>query len=181
MVRSRSCLYQGDNQENSVIKTRGEQATFVDSRTTFPDTTRNASRQCHQSPPQCSEESHPDKSLSNDQDMPVQSVPVQESPPEQFAPCKLATRLAGNGNADIAKSAFDIHDVAISDDGTEQEEDGVECSKALRMLAGFATTEEKFESVARALENGCVPVNGKKGRCKVKNESLWTALDEVLK
>ena len=146
-----------------------------------PDATENVSRDCPESPPRCSKGAQPDESSSDDKNASVQDVPVQDSPPEHFAPCKLATRLASNGNADIAKSAFDIHDVAISDEEIEREEDGVECSKALRMLSGFATTEEKLENVARALENGCVPVNGKKGRCKVKNESLWTALDEVLK
>jgi hypothetical protein len=100
---------------------------------------------------------------------------VQELPQERPAPCKLATHLAANGNADVIRSTFEIDEVVKSD-----EVDGVECLKAYQTLVRFATTEEKLETIARALENGCVSIDGKRGRCKVKNEGLWKALDAVM-
>jgi hypothetical protein len=109
----------------------------------------------------------------------LQSEPknIQEVFFEKAAPCQLATQLASNGNADIARSAFDV-DVDGSIESNEV--DGVECSKAYQMLARFATTEDKLNVVARALEDGCSSVDGKKGRCKVKKEYIWKALDDVM-
>lgn len=107
----------------------------------------------------------------------LQSEPknMQELSLEKLAPCQLATQIASNGNVDVARSAFDM------DENTESnEEDGVECLKAYQMLTRFATTEEKLNIVARALEDGCSSVDGKKGRCKVKNEYIWKALDDVM-
>jgi hypothetical protein len=74
----------------------------------------------------------------------LQSEPkdVQEEFFERPAPCQLATQLASNGNADIARSVFDIDAITESN-----EVDGVECSKAYQMLARFATTEDKLNIV----------------------------------
>jgi hypothetical protein len=69
-------------------------------------------------------------------------------------PCKVLTRLAQDPSADITQP------IAKDDDTDEQENGGVECSKAHAMLMQFATTEEKLDVVSQALERGCV---GKKG------------------
>jgi hypothetical protein len=87
-------------------------------------------------------------------------------------PCKVLTRLAEDPTADITQP------IGKDDDTDEQEIGGVECSKAHAMLMQFATTEEKLEVVSQALERGCV---GKKsGGCKVRNEAVWKAMDEVI-
>ena len=45
------------------------------------------------------------------------------------------------------------------------------------MLMQFATTEEKLDVISQALEQGCVKKAG--GGCKVRNEALWKAIDDV--
>ena len=47
------------------------------------------------------------------------------------------------------------------------------------MLMQFATTEAKLDTIAHALESGCVPNKGPGGGCKVRNEVVWKALDDV--
>lgn len=90
------------------------------------------------------------------------------------APCKLITRLAANPNADITQ-------LPLSPDGTNEcdEEGGVQCSRAYQMLMQFATTEEKLDTIALALENGCVTNKSPGGGCKVQNKVLWKALDDI--
>jgi hypothetical protein len=60
----------------------------------------------------------------------------------------------------------------------EADDDGVECSRARDMLMRFATTEEKLDVVASALEEGCVR-NRSGGGCHVKNGALWKTLDRI--
>jgi hypothetical protein len=89
----------------------------------------------------------------------------------RLPPCKVLTRLAENPNADITQS------VETDEPHDEKDDDGVECSKAHSMLMQFATTEEKLDTISLALERGCV---GKKsGGCKVRNEAIWKAMDDV--
>lgn len=45
------------------------------------------------------------------------------------------------------------------------------------MLMQLATTEQKLDVVSQALERVCVRKAG--GGCKVWNEALWKAIDEV--
>jgi hypothetical protein len=47
------------------------------------------------------------------------------------------------------------------------------------MLMQFATTEDKLDTVAHALENGCVANNGPGGGCKVPNKVVWEMLDDI--
>lgn len=54
---------------------------------------------------------------------------------------------------------------------------GVQCSKAYKMLVQFATIDEKLETISHALENGYV--KNSSGGCKVRNEVLWKALEDV--
>ncbi|KAL5319456.1 hypothetical protein ACEPPN_012510 [Leptodophora sp. 'Broadleaf-Isolate-01'] len=88
----------------------------------------------------------------------------------QLAPCKVLSRLAENPSADVTQ-------VDIEGSESEQEIGGVECSKAHNMLMQFATTEEKLDVISLALERGCVKKPG--GGCKVRNEALWKAIDDV--
>lgn len=62
-------------------------------------------------------------------------------------------------------------------DPKDHENGGVECSKAHAMLMQLATTEQKLDVVSQALERVCVRKAG--GGCKVWNEALWKAIDEV--
>lgn len=89
----------------------------------------------------------------------------------QLAPCKILTRLAENPGADVRQPSTEGENL------DDQENGGVECSKAHNMLMQFATTEEKLDIISQALEQGCV---GKaSGGCKVRNEAIWKAIDDV--
>jgi hypothetical protein len=41
----------------------------------------------------------------------------------------------------------------------------------------YATSEEKMDHIAKALEEGCTPTQ--EGGCKVKNKVIWEILDGV--
>jgi hypothetical protein len=88
-----------------------------------------------------------------------------------LAPCKVLTRLAEDPSADVTQP------IASGENINDQENGGVECSKAHAMLMQFATTEEKLEVISQALERGCVGKKG--GGCKVRSEALWQAVDDV--
>ncbi|KAH6704202.1 hypothetical protein BKA61DRAFT_184338 [Leptodontidium sp. MPI-SDFR-AT-0119] len=89
----------------------------------------------------------------------------------QLAPCKILTRLAENPSVDVTQLNI------VGGNAGDQEIGGVECSKAHSMLMQFATTEEKLDVISQALEQGCVKNAG--GGCKVRNEALWKAIDDV--
>ena len=95
-----------------------------------------------------------------------------EPPIQPIAPCKLLTHFAADGNADIAGEC-DGADEGLGTDKTG----GVECSRAYRMLRGFATTQEKLDAIAHTLEKGCEKTNG---GCRVRNENIWKVLDRVM-
>ena len=90
------------------------------------------------------------------------------------APCKLLTLLAENPSADITQVPLPPDS---SEGRCEDNEGGVGCSKAYTMLMHYATSPEKMDSIAKALEEGCTPSNG--GGCKVKNSAIWGVLDKV--
>jgi hypothetical protein len=86
-------------------------------------------------------------------------------------PCKVLTRLAENPSADITQP------LVTGEQHDDGDNDGVECSKAHNMLMQFATSEEKLDKISQALERNC---RGKKGGgCKVPNEAMWKAIDDV--
>ncbi|PVH77933.1 hypothetical protein DL98DRAFT_573486 [Cadophora sp. DSE1049] len=89
----------------------------------------------------------------------------------QLAPCKVLTRLAEDPGADVTQPIIEGGDPEVQEIG------GVECHKAHNMLMQFATTEEKLDVISQALEQGCVKKAG--GGCKVRNEALWKAIDDV--
>jgi len=103
------------------------------------------------------------------------SAPItddQEPPTQPLTPCKLLTRFGANLNADIARERDGVDEVLVAN-----ETGGVECSRAYRMLRGFATTEAKLDAIAYMLEKGCEKT---KGGCRVRNENIWKALDQVI-
>ncbi len=91
-------------------------------------------------------------------------------------PCKVLTHLAENPSADITQMPVKTDSKAISCNG-----DGVECSSAYRMLMQYATSEEKLDTISRALEGGCTANKGPGGGCRVQNKVIWKALDDVQK
>lgn len=92
-------------------------------------------------------------------------------------PCKLLSRLAENPGADLTQiSVLPAADELVPAAGGDAE--GVECAKAYEMLMSFATSEEKIDDVANALENGCMS-NGQ-GGCAVKKKAIWQVLDGMV-
>lgn len=95
------------------------------------------------------------------------------SSPQPSTPCRLLTRLAANPSSDVS------HILAASDTESKPDnaEGGVTCESAYKLLMRYATSEEKLNALARALEDGCVPDSG--GGCKVKHESISEALLDI--
>ncbi|KAF2623817.1 hypothetical protein BU25DRAFT_349156 [Macroventuria anomochaeta] len=95
------------------------------------------------------------------------------------APCKLITMLAEN-------PALDITQVSLSVQSEDQPcetnvsqnygSNGIECSTAYRMLIQHATSGEKMDRIAAALESGCMP--SATGGCRVKESVVWRTLDQ---
>jgi hypothetical protein len=103
------------------------------------------------------------------------SAPIaeeREPSVQRTAPCKLLTRFAAGANADIARERDGVDEELVTD-----EKGGVECSRAYRMLRGFATTDAKLDSIAYTLENGCERTTH---GCRVRNENIWKALDQAM-
>jgi hypothetical protein len=103
-----------------------------------------------------------------------EKVQVATGPTSRPAPCKLITQLSLNPNADITQIPLET-----SSSKEAEDLDGMQCTKAYQLLMQFATTEEKLDTIAHALETGCVGNKGSGGGCKVKNQVLWKALEDV--
>ncbi|CAM1502790.1 Fc.00g075660.m01.CDS01 [Cosmosporella sp. VM-42] len=95
---------------------------------------------------------------------------------EQTMPCKLLSRLAENPATDITQISVPPGPVNPPQDAPYHGGD-VECGKAHEMLMRYATSEEKMDSIARALEGGCTSTG--KGGCVVKKNAIWEALDSM--
>ena len=91
-------------------------------------------------------------------------------------PCQLVSRLAENPAADITQIPVRPSSADPLKDAQHYGGD-VECGKAYEMLMHYATSEEKMEHVARALEGGCTSTG--KGNCVVKKNVVWEALDSM--
>lgn len=89
-------------------------------------------------------------------------------------PCRLLSLLAQNPAADITQIAVQPSSVNPLQRTVHTEGD-VECGKAYEMLMRYATSEEKMDYVARALETGCTSTG--QGACAVKKKVVWEALD----
>ncbi|KAH6668734.1 hypothetical protein B0J14DRAFT_149449 [Halenospora varia] len=93
----------------------------------------------------------------------------------QLPPCKVLTRLADNPSLDITQTPTSTTaNPPLTQDDVNG---GVECHQAHAMLMQFATSEEKLDVISQALERGCVGKKG--GGCKVRNEEIWKAIDDV--
>ncbi|KAH6620866.1 hypothetical protein B0J18DRAFT_209754 [Chaetomium sp. MPI-SDFR-AT-0129] len=92
----------------------------------------------------------------------------------EVKPCKLLSLLAENPTADITQVPA-LPSSVDPPQGTVHGEGDVECGKAYEMLMRYATSEEKMDYVARALETGCSSTG--KGACAVKKKVIWEALD----
>jgi hypothetical protein len=92
------------------------------------------------------------------------------------APCKLLTLLAENPTADITQvPALTSSERGCGSNGTLDGLDGVECGVAYKMLMQYATSEEKMDEIAQALEEGCTLSEG--GGCRVRKSVVWKVLD----
>jgi hypothetical protein len=120
---------------------------------------------CHQAPP---EQSSP----------PTSANPPTTSPPPP-PPCKLLTRLAINPTADITQIPTAPSEDEEPDGAGAGDDDGIPCSRAYRMMMQYATPGAKLDAVAQILEEGCEPCAGPGGGCRVKNKTIWKALDDV--
>jgi hypothetical protein len=98
---------------------------------------------------------------------------VAASPPSTSAPCKLLTRLSANPTLDVSQI------LASCDNGpeTENAEDGIPCSSAYKLLMSYASSEDKLDSLAHVLEEGCVP--NADGGCRLKNKTISQALLDI--
>ncbi|KAG7294511.1 hypothetical protein NEMBOFW57_004586 [Staphylotrichum longicolle] len=92
-----------------------------------------------------------------------------------IGPCKLLSLLAENPTADIAQVTVRPTSADPPQGTAAHVEGGVECGKAYEMLMRYATSDEKMDYVARALEAGCTSTG--QGACAVKKEIIWEALD----
>lgn len=95
------------------------------------------------------------------------------------APCKLVTLLTKNPATDITQvplSTQSNYEPCETGKPEDCGSDGVECSSAYKMLMQYATSDEKMDRIAVALESGCTP--SAQGGCKVKKSVVWKVLDE---
>lgn len=97
----------------------------------------------------------------------------ERSPPPPSAPCKLLTRLAANPGLDVSM----ILAGAETEQKIDSAEGGLSCESAYKLLMRYATSDERIETLARSLEEGCVPDSG--GGCKVKSETVSQALLDI--
>ena len=101
------------------------------------------------------------------------------NPDSAGAPCQLLTLLAENPAADIMQVPLSTQlekQPCRTSKPEDCKSDGVECSAAYKMLIQYATSEEKMDKIAAALESGCTPSAA--GGCKVKKNVVWKLLDE---
>jgi hypothetical protein len=90
-------------------------------------------------------------------------------------PCKLLSLLAQNPAADITQIPIRSNPAGPPQDAAH--DGGIECGKAYEMLMQYATSEDKMDYVARALERGCSSTG--KGSCAIKKNVVWGVLDEM--
>lgn len=93
------------------------------------------------------------------------------------APCKLVTLLAENPAADITQVSLSTDpENQLCERNKPDNSDGIECSAAYDMLMRHATSGEKMDRIAAALESGCTP--SATGGCSVKKSVVWRTLDQ---
>uniref|UniRef100_A0A8H7NI95 BZIP domain-containing protein n=1 Tax=Bionectria ochroleuca TaxID=29856 RepID=A0A8H7NI95_BIOOC len=95
---------------------------------------------------------------------------------KQITPCKILSRLAENPAADVTQIPIPPSSNDPPKDAAYHGGD-VECGKAYEMLMRYATSEEKMDHIARALEGGCSSTGN--GGCAVKKNVVWETLDNL--
>jgi hypothetical protein len=93
-------------------------------------------------------------------------------------PCKLLSLLAENPAADISQVPLPLpqSEKRPCNNDKSKDDTGVDCSVAYKLLMQYATSDEKVDKIAAALESGCTP--SASGGCKVKKSMMWKVLDE---
>jgi hypothetical protein len=92
----------------------------------------------------------------------------------QIPRCKLVTRLVQDPTTDLTQ----IVDAAgPNDSGAVGGPGDIACGKAYEMLIKYATSEDKIDQIAHALENGCTMKGD--GSCAIKSMVFLEALDRV--
>jgi hypothetical protein len=94
------------------------------------------------------------------------------------APCKLITLLAEDPATDITQVFLSTNSETPLCETNKLENDssnGIECSAANSMLMQYATSGEKMDRIAAALESGCTP--SASGECRVEKSVVWRTLD----
>ncbi|GAM40378.1 hypothetical protein TCE0_039f12684 [Talaromyces pinophilus] len=100
--------------------------------------------------------------------------PTQTNQAQHAAsPCKLFSRIT----TDSAGNTPQVINPSVEETEQDLSQDGLSCSAAYQFLMQHATSEEKISSLARTLEEGCVPIS--KGGCKVKTKTLAEALVNI--
>jgi hypothetical protein len=89
------------------------------------------------------------------------------------SPCKLLSRIT----TDSAGNTSQVINPSVEETEHDLSQDGFSCSAAYQLLMQHATSEERINSLARTLEEGCVPTS--KGGCKVKTKTLAEALVNI--
>jgi hypothetical protein len=89
-------------------------------------------------------------------------------------PCKPLTLLSENLSADITQVPLstqpsDLSSSTSKPDGSSAE--GVECGTAYRMLMQYATSVEKMDKIAAALEGGCE--KSATAGCRMDKSVVW--------
>jgi hypothetical protein len=101
---------------------------------------------------------------------------AEDAPSEStLPPCKLLSLLAENPAADITQVPIPLDSDKRRVDGNE---DGIECSRAYKMLMHYAISDEKMDDIAKALEEGCTPMKG--GGCKIQSSAILSTLDKII-
>lgn len=95
------------------------------------------------------------------------------------APCKFPNFLLGNPTVDITQVPFPTGSSEQGYDSNSNGDldglEGVECGAAYKMLMQYATSEEKMDEIAQALDEGCTLSKG--GGCKVRKSVVWKVLE----
>ncbi|KAL2862288.1 bZIP transcription factor [Aspergillus lucknowensis] len=93
--------------------------------------------------------------------------------PHEASPCKLLSRIT----ADSVGNMPQVINPSVEEMEHGLSQDGISCSAAYQLLMQHATSEEKINSLARTLEEGCVPIS--QGGCQVKTKTVAEALVNI--
>lgn len=102
------------------------------------------------------------------------TLPGRAKSHDQLSPCRLLSFLAENPAADVTQLSIRPKSIGPPRDAVSAV---VECGKAYEALLPYATSEENWGYIGKALEGGC-RADGK-GGCAVDKEVVWNTLDKM--